>query len=77
MHELDSYGEHREAVVSASGEHLQIESQAFWDMEPWASMMYVIVKVRPTRRWRRFWPYKESTTVLVSADEHRGSGDIR
>jgi hypothetical protein len=73
MQELDAYGERRDLVTSASGAHLRVESTAFWDMEAWASMMYVIVKVRPSRGWRRFWPYKASTTLLVSAEDHRST----
>jgi hypothetical protein len=70
MSDLDAYGERLEEVVSGSGRRFRIESQAFWDMEPWASMMYVIVKVRAPHGWRRLWPLKESTTLLVDDLEH-------
>jgi hypothetical protein len=65
--ELDAYGKRTEEVVTPSGRQLRVKSIAFWDMEEWASGMYVIVRVRPGRGWRRF--------VGESAVETRGDHD--
>jgi hypothetical protein len=65
--ELDAYGKRTEEVVTPSGRQLRVKSIAFWDMEAWASGMYVIVRVRPGRGWRRF--------VGESAVETRGDYD--
>jgi hypothetical protein len=65
--ELDAYDKREEEVVAASGQRFRVTSQTFWDMEDWASMMYVIVKVYPPHGWRRFWGY--------SAVETRGDSD--
>ena len=65
--ELDQYGKRVEEVVTASGRRFRVKSIAFWDMEEWASAMYVIVNVYPIPRWRRFWGY--------SAVETRGGWD--
>jgi hypothetical protein len=46
---------------------LRVKSNVFWDMEEWASGMYVIVRVRPGRGWRRF--------LGESAVETRGDND--
>jgi hypothetical protein len=56
--ELHEYGERVEEVVSESGRRFRVETDAFWDVEPWQSSMYVQVKVRPIRGWRRWWAYK-------------------
>jgi hypothetical protein len=56
--ELDAFGNRSEDVVTSSGGRFRVVSHVFWDMEPWESDMYVIVKVAPERGWRRFWPYK-------------------
>jgi hypothetical protein len=50
--ELDAYGKREEVVLSPTGRRLRVKSVAFWDMEEWASGIYVIVKVYPTRGWR-------------------------
>jgi hypothetical protein len=65
--ELDAYGKREEVVLSPTGRRLRVKSVAFWDMEEWASGIYVIVKVYPTRGWRRIWGY--------SAVETRGDSD--
>ena len=52
--ELDAYGKRTEEVVTPTGRQLRVKSIAFCDMEEWASGMYVIVRVRPGRGWRRF-----------------------
>ena len=65
--ELDEYGKQVEEVVTATGRRFRVKSTAFWDMEEWASAMYVIVNVYPIPRWRRFWGY--------SAVETRGDVD--
>jgi hypothetical protein len=69
--ELDSYGTRRSEVAGASGRRYTVTTYTFWDMEPWASGMYVIVKVRPRRGWRRFLAYKESDVLLVPSELHR------
>jgi hypothetical protein len=56
--ELDAYDQTVEEVVGPSGERYRLSTSVFWDMEPWASGMYVIVKATPTRGWRRYWPFK-------------------
>jgi hypothetical protein len=56
--ELDAYGEREEEVTSPSGHHLRVKTIVFWDMEEWASGMYIITKVYPDRGWRRWWPWK-------------------
>jgi hypothetical protein len=56
--ELDAYDQTVEEVVGPSGTQYRLSTSVFWDMEPWASGMYVIVKAAPTRGWRRFWPFK-------------------
>jgi hypothetical protein len=53
--ELDAYGKQVEDVMSPTGRRFRVKSHAFWDMEAWESGMYVIVRVHPTPRWRRFW----------------------
>lgn len=65
--ELDAYGKLVEDVMSPTGRRFRVKSHAFWDMEAWESGMYVIVRVYPTPRWRRFWGY--------SAVETRGDRD--
>ena len=65
--ELDAYGKRTEEVVTPAGRQLRVKSVAFWDMEEWASGVYVIVRVRPGRGWRRF--------VGESAVETRGDDD--
>jgi hypothetical protein len=65
--ELDAYGERIEEVTTPSGQRFRVKSIAFWDMEAWASAMYVIVKVYPSRGLRRFLGY--------SAVETRGGWD--
>jgi hypothetical protein len=56
--ELDACDQTVEEVVGPSGERYRLSTSVFWDMEPWASGMYVIVKATPTRGWRRYWPFK-------------------
>jgi hypothetical protein len=56
--ELDAYDPTVEEVVGPSGERYRLSTTVFWDMEEWASGMYVIVKAAPTRGWRRYWPFK-------------------
>lgn len=41
-------------MVTPAGRHFRVKSIAFWDMEDPASRMYVIVRVYPVPRWRRF-----------------------
>jgi len=65
--ELDAYGERAEELITASGRRFRVKSLAFWDLEEWASAMYVVVKVYPSRGLRRFWGY--------SAVETRGGWD--
>jgi hypothetical protein len=65
--DLAAYGKQTEEVVTPTGRQLRVKSIAFWDMEEWASGMYVIVRVRPGRGWRRF--------VGESAVETRGDYD--
>jgi hypothetical protein len=55
---LDAYDGTVEEVVGSSGARYRLSTTVFWDMEPWASSMYVIVKAAPTRGWRRYWPFK-------------------
>jgi hypothetical protein len=66
--ELDAYGKREEVVVSPSGGRLRMKSIAFWDMEEWASGMYVIVRVYPRRGWRRIWGYSAVETRGDSND---------
>ena len=56
--ELDAYDGLVEEVVGPSGERYRLSTSVFWDMDPRASGMYVIVKAAPTRGWRRYWPIK-------------------
>ena len=42
-----------------SGRRFRVKSNVFWDMEAWASGMYVIVKVYAEHGIRRWWPWKE------------------
>jgi phosphoglycolate phosphatase-like HAD superfamily hydrolase len=65
--ELDAYAKRTEKVVTPTGRQLRVKSIAFWDMEEWASGMYVIVRVYPGGGWRRF--------VGESAVETRGDYD--
>ena len=60
--ELDAQEKRVRHVVTPSGRSFRVTSNVFWDMEPWASGMYVIVKAAPRRGWRRFWPYKAVRT---------------
>ena len=64
---LDAYGKRTEEVITPTGRRLRVKSYVFWDMEEWASGMYVIVRVRPGRGWRRF--------LGESAVETRGDYD--
>lgn len=65
--QLDAYGRKSEEVVTPAGRRFCVKSIAFWDMEEWSSRMYVIVRVRPGRGWRRF--------VGEAAVETRGDDD--
>jgi hypothetical protein len=65
--DLDAYGKRTEEVVTPTGRQLRVKSIAFWDMDEWASGMYVIVRVRPGKGWRRF--------LGESAVETRGDYD--
>ena len=65
--ELDVYGKRLEEVVTPLGRQLRVKSHVFWDTEEWASGMYVIVRVRPGRGWRRW--------LGESAVETRGDYD--
>ena len=65
--ELDAYGKRAEEVVTPTGPRFRMRSVPFWDMEEWASSIYVIVRVRPGRGWRRF--------IGESAVETRGDYD--
>jgi hypothetical protein len=56
--ELDAYDQTVEEVVGSSGTQYRLSTFVFWDMEPWASGMYVVVKAAPTGGWRRYWPFK-------------------
>jgi hypothetical protein len=64
---LDRYGRQTEHVEAPDGTRLRVESQAYWDMDDWASGINIRVKVRPSRGWRRFWAYAE--------DRERGGED--
>jgi len=65
--QLDAYGKQTEDVMTPGGRRYRVKAHVFWDMEEWASGMYVIVKVYPIPRWCRFWGY--------SAVETRGDVD--
>jgi hypothetical protein len=65
--ELDAYGRRTEEVTSPTGRRFRVKSFVFWDMEEWASGMYIIVKAYPPNRWRRPFGY--------SAVETRGGPD--
>lgn len=69
--ELDSYGKQVNEVAGSSGRRYTVTTYTFWDMEAWASGMYVIVKVRPKRGWRRLLAYKASDVLLVPPELHR------
>ena len=69
--ELDSYGKRRHEVAGPSGRRYEVTTNTFWDMEEWASGMYVIVKVRPRRGLRRAFAYKISDVLLVPSELHR------
>jgi hypothetical protein len=56
--ELDAFGKTVDEAVGPSGQRYRLTTFVFWDMEEWASDMYVIVKAAPTRGWRRYWPFK-------------------
>jgi hypothetical protein len=60
--ELDTYGERTEQSTAPSGRVFRISSRAYWDMEPWASGIEIIVKVSPPSGVRRFWRYKARRT---------------
>ena len=64
---LDAYGKRTAEVITPTDRRLRVKSHVFWDMEKWASGMYVIVRVRPGRGWRRF--------IGESAVETRGDYD--
>jgi hypothetical protein len=55
---LEGGGEVEEEAVAPSGKRYRVRTYAFWDMEPWESGMYVIVKVYGRSGWRKRWPYK-------------------
>ncbi|HEY2327612.1 MAG TPA: hypothetical protein VGH52_09030 [Gaiellaceae bacterium] len=55
--DLDSYGVRNEDVIAPSGRTYRVKSSVFWDMEPWKSDLYVIVKVYG-RWWRKVRPHK-------------------
>jgi hypothetical protein len=69
--ELDVYGKHTEEVTTPSGRQFEVVTMTFWDMERWASGMYLIAKARPRRGWRRVHAYKESDVLIVPASLHR------
>ena len=65
--ELDAYGKRTEEVLTPMGRRLRVKSDVFWDMDEWDSGMYVVVRVRPGRGWRRL--------LGESAVETRGDYD--
>jgi hypothetical protein len=54
---LAAYGEREETVETATG-RFRVKTVAFWDMDEWASDLYVIAKVYAVRGWRRWRPWK-------------------
>jgi hypothetical protein len=63
LRSLDVYGSKREVVAAESGRRYVVSSVAYWDSEPWESMLYVIVRVRPTEGWWRLLrPYSAVVT---------------
>ena len=57
--DLDAYGTRIEEVVTPSGRRFRVKTWTFWDMDEWASGMNCIIKVRPLKGWRKWWPYKD------------------
>ena len=61
--DLDAYGEHFEFVEAPIGRHFVVKSQAFWEMEPWESELYVMTQAhliderrrRTFLRRQRYW----------------------
>ena len=60
--ELDNYGERTEQSTGPSGRVFRLRSRAYWDMEPWASGVEIIVKANPANGIRRIWGYKARRT---------------
>jgi hypothetical protein len=60
--DLDAYVKREQEVVAPSGRRFRLTANVFWDMEPWASGIYIIVRAAPLRGWRRVWPHKAVET---------------
>jgi hypothetical protein len=56
--ELDAYESRVEYVPAPSGRMFRVKSEAFWDIEEWASDLYISVKAYAPAGLRRFWRYK-------------------
>jgi len=56
--ELDSFPRRDELIVGESGRRYRVRMWTFWDMEPWQSGLYLVVKVRPQRGPRRLFAYR-------------------
>lgn len=60
--ELDTYGERTEQSIGPSGRVFRVRSRAYWDMEPWASGIEIIVKANAPSGIRRIWGCKARRT---------------
>jgi hypothetical protein len=56
--ELDAYDEQEESVESTAGQRFRDVTGTFWDMDAWASGMYVYAKAYTPSGWRSRFPYK-------------------
>ncbi len=45
-------------VQGPSGLRYRLRAYTFWDMEEWASDLYIKVRVDPPAGWRRLWGYR-------------------
>lgn len=74
---LDAYEKRIEEIKSPSGRLCRVESQTFWDMEEWASGMYIIVQVQVDTRWgwRPLSGWQEDTVLDPPEKPHSASPD--
>jgi len=59
---LDAFEEAVDEVCAASGRRFRVRRTTYWDMEPWASDLWIVVEARPIdRSTKRKRPYRKRT----------------
>lgn len=59
---LDAFEDATDDVSAASGRRFRVRRWTYWDMEPWASDLWIVVEAQPIdRSTRRKRPYRKRT----------------